>query len=32
MQGDTDHEEPYPGDHGIRYEPLDRSALKAQSG
>ncbi len=23
IQGDNDHSEPYPGDNGIRFEPID---------
>ena len=27
LTGEHDHRDPYPGDRGVRYEPLDRSGL-----
>jgi hypothetical protein len=27
--GDNDHRRPYPGDHGIRFEPLDQEVAAA---
>ena len=26
LAGDFDHRRPYPGDHGIQYEPIDENA------